>query len=224
MHSFASMIEHEIPRMRQHARILIKDHADSEELVHDAIVRAMSRAHLWHQGSNLRTWLFTILYHEHINNLRRSSRKGVLVPLDKAIGIGQPPSQLATIELGELRRALHGLTDKQRSVLVLITLDGMNYAQVAGRCRIPVGTVRSRLSRARQQLRSMIEWDETGHQPERTVFGRRSGAAPQGANRAKRGRARAAEFSVQADEALSDPPSESVSKSQGRSSALMPAR
>ena len=161
------MLEQEMPRMRRYARALLRDHVDAEDLVHDAVVRALSRAHLWRDGSNLRAWLFTILHNQYVDEVRKSSRMGRPVSIDKVAVLGRPASQLAAVELIELDRALGRLPRMQRTILMLIVLDGMNHEQVAKRYRIPVGTVRSRLSRARRRLRALL--DDQAQPPGRRV-------------------------------------------------------
>jgi RNA polymerase sigma-70 factor (ECF subfamily) len=161
------MLEQEIPRMRRYARALLHDHVDAEDLVHDTVVRALSRAHLWRDGTNLRAWLFTILHNQYVDEVRKSSRMGRPVSIDKVAVLGRPAPQLAAVELIELDRALGRLPRMQRTILMLSVLEGMNHEQVAKRYRIPVGTVRSRLSRARRRLRALL--DDQAQAPGRRV-------------------------------------------------------
>jgi RNA polymerase sigma-70 factor (ECF subfamily) len=164
------MLEQEMPRMRRYARALLRDHVDAEDLVHDAVVRALSRAHLWRDGSNLRAWLFTILHNQYVDEVRKSARMGRPISIDKVAAPARPAPQIAAVELTELDRALGLLPRMQRTILMLIVLEGMNHEQVAQRYRIPVGTVRSRLSRARRRLRALL--DDRPQPPGATVAGR----------------------------------------------------
>jgi RNA polymerase sigma-70 factor (ECF subfamily) len=160
MDAICTLIEQEIPRMRRYARALLRNPVDADDLVQDAVVRALDKAHLWQPGTDLRAWLFTILHNQYVNSVRKSARSGPQLPIEAAATIGRAASQLASIELGDLKMAIERLPDEQRSVLLLVGLEGMSYDEVAQILKIPVGTVRSRLSRAREALRSELDAPE----------------------------------------------------------------
>jgi RNA polymerase sigma factor (sigma-70 family) len=126
-------------------------------LFQECLTRALSKLNLWHEGSNLRAWLFTILHNQHVNHVRRSIRAGALVEFDEAAPVmSQPASQEKRLELCDLDRALGQLPADQRAAILLIGLEGMPYAEIGAVLGIPVGTVRSRLSRGRRALRELM--------------------------------------------------------------------
>jgi len=125
----------------------------------------VAKQHLWQPGTDLRAWLFTILHNQHVNDVRRSATQGVSVQLEQAAA--SLPSVLpngdARLELRDLERALARIAAEQRQVILLVCLEGMSYEQAAEILNVPVGTVRSRLSRGRDQLRQLmgVEDDST---------------------------------------------------------------
>jgi RNA polymerase sigma-70 factor (ECF subfamily) len=158
MNEFGRLLESEIPRMRRYARALTRNTAKSDDLVQSSLVRALEKQHLWEPGSNLRAWLFTILHNQHVNDVRHSLRQGSLRPVEDAEPVWSvEPVADASLQLRDLQRAISTLSHEQREVLLLVGLEGMRYEQVANILDIPVGTVRSRLSRARTTLRLLMD-------------------------------------------------------------------
>ena len=152
--------EAEIPRLRRYARALTRDAIAADDLVQECLSRALSKLDLWREGTNLRAWLFTILHNQYVNQVRRSIRTGALVEFDEAAPVmSQPARQEKRLELRDLDRALGQLPAEQRAVILLIGLEGMPYAEIGAVLGIPVGTVRSRLSRGRQALRELMGVD-----------------------------------------------------------------
>jgi RNA polymerase sigma-70 factor, ECF subfamily len=150
-------IEAEIPRLRRYARALTRDVAVADDLVQDSLARALGKVHLWQSGTDLRAWLFTILHNQHVNYIRRSVREGAAVVLsDNEPLLTRPPQQAQRLELRDLERAIAKLPEEQRSAILLVGLEGMRYEEVAAVLDIPVGTVRSRLSRGRNALRKFV--------------------------------------------------------------------
>jgi RNA polymerase sigma-70 factor (ECF subfamily) len=148
----------EIPRLRRYAVALLRDRTMADDLVQDVVVRALDRLHLWRDGSNMRTWLFTIMHNLHANDKRRRSRAVDNRPLDDvAMSRGTPPEQESALALSQLADAIVGLPETQRQALLLIGLEGFSYADAAEVLGVPVGTVMSRLSRAREDLRRMLD-------------------------------------------------------------------
>jgi RNA polymerase sigma-70 factor (ECF subfamily) len=105
----------------------------------------------------MRTWLFTIMHNLHANEMRRRSLMFDVVPLDAAPPRAEQSSQESAVEWSELTGALGGMSTLHRQVLLLVGLEGMTYAEAAGIIDVPVGTVMSRLSRAREELRKRID-------------------------------------------------------------------
>src|SRR5215467_12450035 len=162
MNELHARIEAEIPRLRRYARALARDVHAADDLVQDCLTRALAKLHLWQDGTDLRAWLFTILHNQYVNNVRRSVREGAAVALnDSEPLLTSQPSQSKKLELRDLERALAALPDEQRSVLLLVGMEGMRYEDVAEILAVPVGTIRSRLSRGRQMLRQLMGMVET---------------------------------------------------------------
>ena len=157
MTDFANNIEAQIPRLRRYARGLTRDAVAADDLVQDCLVRAIAKQHLWQEGTDLRAWLFTILHNQYVNQVRRSVREGAAVALSETEpSLTHAADQGKRLELRDLDRALAQLPDVQRTVILMVGLEGMRYEAVAKIIGVPVGTVRSRLSRARDALRRLM--------------------------------------------------------------------
>ena len=153
-----AIVEH-IPSLRRYARALTGDAWAADDLVQDTLERACGKWRLWVVGSNLRAWLFALMHNLFANQLRRSatqSRAGLEVDLDD-VSDELADQQAAPDVALDLQRCLLRLPEDQRAVLLLVTLEDMPYAAVADVLRIPVGTVMSRLSRARSRLRELMD-------------------------------------------------------------------
>ena len=149
-------IEAEIPRLRRYARALTRDVVSADDLVQDCLTRALGKFHLWQEGSDLRAWLFTILHNQYVNYIRRAVREGATVALNETEPmLSRAPQQGKRLELRDLERAIAQLPAEQRSVILLVGLEGMRYEEVAAVLDVPVGTIRSRLSRGREALRRL---------------------------------------------------------------------
>jgi RNA polymerase sigma-70 factor (ECF subfamily) len=150
-------IEEEIPRLRRYARALTRDVTAADDLVQDCLARALSKVHLWQEGTDLRAWLFTILHNQYVNHVRRAVREGTAVGLSETEPmLTSQPNQTKRLELRDLERAIAKLPEEQRAVLLLVGLEGMRYEEVAIVLDVPVGTIRSRLSRGREMLRQLM--------------------------------------------------------------------
>ncbi|MBV8131791.1 MAG: sigma-70 family RNA polymerase sigma factor [Alphaproteobacteria bacterium] len=158
MSDLAQLLEMEIPRLRRYARALTRDASRADDLVQSCLVRAIAKQHLWQPGTDLRAWLFTILHNQHVNDVRSLTREGVRVPVeDVAPILTIPPKATASLQLRDLERAIATLPKEQRQVILLVGLEGMSYEKVAVILRVPIGTVRSRLSRGRETLRRRMD-------------------------------------------------------------------
>ena len=160
MTEFARMLEAQIPRLRRYARALTRDIVRADDLVQSCLIRALAKQHLWQPGTDLRAWLFTILHNQHVNDVRRGVRDGNNVELTEASTLAVESNAIPTLELRDLETAIGKLPPEQRQVILLVGLEGMAYEEVAKVLRVPVGTVRSRLSRARDQLRLLMGMEE----------------------------------------------------------------
>jgi RNA polymerase sigma-70 factor (ECF subfamily) len=160
MSDFAGMLEAQIPRLRRYARALTRDFSRADDLVQNCLTRAVAKQHLWQYGTDLRAWLFTILHHQHVNDVRRSIREGSHVVLEELPELTAQPNAISVLQLRDLEAALGKLQLEQRQVILLVGLEGMSYDEVANVLNVPVGTVRSRLSRGRDQLRRLMDMEE----------------------------------------------------------------
>jgi len=158
MHDIVSAIEPLIPALRRYARALLRDRSIADDLVHDCLERAIAR---WDQRRNgeVRAWLFAILHNLAMNRLRQTARRGPHLGLD-AVDDGalvQRPVHDDPLRHRDLLRALAELPDDQRSVLLLVTVEDLSYAEAARVLDVPIGTVMSRLSRARDRLQRLMD-------------------------------------------------------------------
>jgi RNA polymerase sigma-70 factor (ECF subfamily) len=164
---FTSLLEQETPRIRRYAIVLHRlNHQRADDLVQDTLVRAIAKQHLWQRGTDLRAWLFTLMHHQNVNDIRRSAREGTRVDLDEnssTLAAVSDPS--ATLQLRDLAAGLAALPIEQRQAILLIGLEGFSYHEVATLLQIPIGTVRSRLSRGRRSLRQLLGMAECVVQP-----------------------------------------------------------
>jgi RNA polymerase sigma-70 factor, ECF subfamily len=156
--NFNSLLENEIPKLRRYALRLKRNRADADDLVQDCLLRAIRKSHLWERGTNLRAWLFTIMHNNHVNDVRRSLREGDKVEVEEvAPMLTVAESQSASLQLRDIDRAIVRLPEGQRRALLLVGLEGRSYEEGAAILDVPVGTVRSRLSRAREAVRALID-------------------------------------------------------------------
>lgn len=150
---FRQGVEAAIPALRRYARALTRDADAADDLVQDTLVRALRSERLFH-GGDVRKWLYTILTNLNRNRLRTLARRPAALPLDEfdPAGAAGPEANGRDIE-----RALATLTDDQRAALLLIVLEGLSYREVADIQGVPIGTVMSRLARARAQIKAYLD-------------------------------------------------------------------
>jgi len=143
-----------IPRLRRYARALVGDRASADDLVQDTLERAWAKLHLYRRGTDLRAWLFTVMHNVHVNKVRATRATDTLD--DEMPELALRPPQGDALVVRDLDRAIALLPAEQRAVLLLVTLEDMSYDEVARTLGIPIGTVMSRLSRAREKLRALM--------------------------------------------------------------------
>ncbi|MGG7519364.1 sigma-70 family RNA polymerase sigma factor [Allorhizobium undicola] len=147
--------------LRRYALSLVRDRDDAEDLVNDALVNAYERQASFRRDGNLRGWLFAILHNTHIDRLRRKKR---LARHENGVAdLPEPasePGQEHVVRLADVRRAFASLPEEQRLALHLVAIEEFSYEEAAAVLGIPVGTLMSRLSRARARLRT-LENDRT---------------------------------------------------------------
>ena len=150
----------QLPALRRYARALTGDSWAADDLLQDTLERACSKWRLWAVGSDLRAWLFTLMHNLFVNQLRRPQAQLRQVDIDDVA------HELVANEAGrdqalDLQRCLLRLPADQRAVLLLVCMEDLSYAQVAKITGVPLGTVMSRLSRARSRLRELMDSEAT---------------------------------------------------------------
>ncbi len=153
MNDAESIVEH-IPRLRRYARALAGDRTAADDLVQDTLERAWSKLHLYRRGTDLRAWLFTVMHNVYVNQLRAARPTAPLA--DEMPELSQAPQEIDALALRDIDAAIRRLPPDQRQVLLLVALEEMSYGEAAGVLGVPIGTVMSRLARAREKLRSML--------------------------------------------------------------------
>jgi RNA polymerase sigma factor (sigma-70 family) len=140
--------------LRRYARSLTRDESEAEDLVQDALVRAYEGRGSFRSGGNLRGWLLSILHNTFIDNRRRHVAE--VRRLEQAaafVDTVAPPEQESWVRLQQVRAAFMSLPDEQRAALHLVAVEGLSYQEAANALKIPIGTLMSRLGRARAALR-----------------------------------------------------------------------
>ena len=157
-----SILTGHIPQLRRYARGLARNAADADDLVQSCLVRALANFHRFERNTNLRAWLMTILHNIFIDTIRKNRRARDAFEAARIAGDGvsQGPSQFQHMQVVELEQAIERLPAEQRSTLLLVTQEDMTYEEAAHVTGVPVGTVRSRLSRARHLLLATMEGAE----------------------------------------------------------------
>jgi RNA polymerase sigma-70 factor (ECF subfamily) len=145
-----------IPHLRRYARALTGNHASAEDLVQDTLERAWKRMALWRPGSDLRAWLFTIMHNLFVNQIKAGARGFHRTADHSEFELPVSPPQDGRLELRDLNKALQRLPHDQREVVLLVGLEQMSYDEAAKVLGVPIGTIMSRLSRGREQLRSLM--------------------------------------------------------------------
>lgn len=149
-----------IPRLRRYARALVGDRATADDLVQDTLERAWSKLHLYRHGTDLRAWLFTVMHNVHVNRVRAARPTD---PLDDGMPeLAQRATQGDALLVRDLQRAVAALPAEQREVLLLVALEDLSYDETARVLGIPIGTVMSRLARAREKVRLMMQGKASG--------------------------------------------------------------
>ena len=151
--------------LRRYARSLARNAADAEDLVQDALVKAYERRRTFRPGGSLKAWLLSILHNTHIDRLRHAAARhqDATAPLDE-LEAATAATQDEAVRLQDIRRAFLELPEDQRAALHLVAVEDMSYQQAAEALGIPVGTLMSRISRARARLRAIDGGDGAGRE------------------------------------------------------------
>jgi len=168
-------VKAELGPLMRFARALTRDAADAEDLVQEALLRACDKRHLFDARSALRPWLFSILHNVFVSSKRqrlaRVRRERAALDLSPQ---SAAPDQEEAADLQRLRDCFAALPLDQRSVLHLVAVEGLSYREAADALQIPVGTVMSRLARARALLRSLVQRTESPGRPHLHIVGGRN--------------------------------------------------
>ncbi|MAT96175.1 MAG: RNA polymerase subunit sigma-70 [Anaerolineaceae bacterium] len=155
-------MESEIPMLKRYAHSLSHNITEAEDLVQECLTRAIAKIDSWQPGTNLQAWLIVILRNVFYNDRRREKRERLsfsALKLQTSQQVDAP--QESRMILKTVEAAYMSLSTEQREVLTLITIQGMTYEQTAERLGVNVGTVKSRLSRARTRLHQIMDGCDT---------------------------------------------------------------
>lgn len=158
MEDIRDLIVVEIPHMRRYARALVRDIDGADDLVQEALERALRQASKWRRAGTIRSWLLSILHNVYIDAQRRKKRwwhfslDGYLADLPS-----HAPRQQDILECKTLLDAMDHLSEDQRETLILNAVEGLSYDEIARVMDVPIGTVRSRLTRGRERLKKIVD-------------------------------------------------------------------
>ncbi|MBR0851608.1 RNA polymerase sigma factor [Bradyrhizobium diazoefficiens] len=156
--TISAAIAAEMPKLRRHALSLLYNHADAEDLVQDCLVTALAKQDTLQDSGRLRGWLFAILNNLFLMRMRSGKRRGATIPIDEfaeqLADLAAPTDRDAALDLA---RAMGKLSMEHRQILLLLNVEGCSYQEISEILDVPVGTVMSRLARARERLRTLLE-------------------------------------------------------------------
>ncbi|POO53859.1 sigma-70 family RNA polymerase sigma factor [Agrobacterium rosae] len=161
MPDFLDEMTKSVPALRRYANALTHNRDTADDLVQDCLERAIRKQALWRPDGPLRPWLYRVLTNVWRNNLRSRSRRPAQVPIDDfADQLFVPAAQPGRVALAEMARAIEKLSAEHREALLLIVVEGLSYTEAAQVLEIPLGTLMSRLGRARSSLARMTQEDQ----------------------------------------------------------------
>lgn len=158
MFSVRSAVADELPHLRRYAVFLARDEVLADDLVQDCVARAIDRAEQFRPGSNLRAWLFTILRSVFLNHQRSAANRpvdGEDSATDRHLAV--PANQESRVDIRRVEAALAELSSAHRDILLLIVVEGFSYEEASHILEVPLGTIRSRLARARGELHRVLQ-------------------------------------------------------------------
>lgn len=148
----------EMEKLRKFAHRLTRDSSEAEDLLQSTVLRALEKKEYFQDGTNLFSWTSKIMFNQFVTNYRRKVKFESQYDPEPLIGNrAVEADQQLKAEVSNVRDAMRELRDDHREILVLVCVKGLQYQEVADMLSIPVGTVRSRLSRARMQLMETME-------------------------------------------------------------------
>ncbi len=153
---FKTALVENLPHLRAFAHLIARNHALAEDLVQDTIVRALANRHQFKPGTNLKGWLIIILRNRFFNEMRRSSRR-VEVSVERQDDLATVDGgQEVSIEIRDFNDVFRKLPPTQREALILVGASGFSYEEAAEIAHCPIGTMKSRVSRARAELEARL--------------------------------------------------------------------
>ncbi len=156
---FSDQLIAALPRLRRFARGLTGSTVEADDLVQAACERALARRHQFEEGTRFDSWMFRIVQTIWIDQIRaRTVRKEESETGEARLGSDEAVRRVeARLALGEVRRAVDRLPPDQRAALLLVTVEGLSYREAAEVAQVPVGTIMSRLARARLALQAQLD-------------------------------------------------------------------
>jgi RNA polymerase sigma-70 factor (ECF subfamily) len=151
-----------LPSLRAFARSLAHNAAQADDLVQDTLVKALANVDRFEPGTNLRAWLFTILRNHYYSQLRKSKREIEDAEGRHAARIAVRPEQDGSVDLEDFKVAFAQLAPDHREVLTLVGASGCSYEEAASICGCAVGTIKSRVNRARRKLSDLLGLEDEG--------------------------------------------------------------
>lgn len=149
----------EMPRLRRYARALLRDPDAADDLVQDCLERALLKLDNWQTGESPRRWLFTIMHHLFVDQMRKARRRSevVMLTLDDSEALSSPATQADSVASREIVDALQAVSPDRRAALLIVGIEGFSYAEAANILGIPAGTLMSRIARGREELRGLLD-------------------------------------------------------------------
>lgn len=153
------IVEH-LSAMRAFAMSLTRNSALADDMVQDALVKAWSKIDSYQPGTNMRAWLFTILRNTYYSHHRKARREVADVDGEMAAALSQKPDHDGRLQMRDFNQAFEQLKDEQREALILVGAGGFSYEEAAQTCGVAIGTIKSRVNRARKQLVEMLQMSD----------------------------------------------------------------
>jgi RNA polymerase sigma-70 factor (ECF subfamily) len=149
----------EIPRLRRYARALLRDRDAADDLVQDSLERALVRLDNWRTGDSPRRWLFTIMHHLFIDQMRKVKRRGEasMLQIEGSEAMSLPSHQAEDVASREILDALQAISPDRRAAILMVAVEGFSYAEAANVLGVPAGTLMSRIARGRDELRALLD-------------------------------------------------------------------
>ena len=168
MPHFFNELEQCIPALRRYAHSLLYQQDQADDLVQDCLERAINKKSLWQPGTSLRAWLFTMQHNLYVNQLKRLGRQPTMSSETEQLINPLEPDKTDSL-IRDIDFCMRQLPVDQRQILLLVSVEGFSYKEIAKIMEIPLGTVMSRLSRARKTLQALMN-GEIKPQPSKTIL------------------------------------------------------